>query len=99
MSFIARSKGSARSPISRSKSVFVMMSRVRCIMSECTSRVSPGRTPSTYLRAASTITAPYAWMRSRWKAGCTIRRCRSQKSPSLVTRPLPKSSVLMGTFW
>ena len=27
-------------------------------------------------------------MRWRWKAGCASRRCRSQKSPSLVSRPV-----------
>lgn len=38
---------------------------------------------------ASLIRTVSAAMRSRWNCGCIIRRCRSQKVPSLTGSPLP----------
>ena len=40
---------------------------------------------------SSTTIEPMAAIFCRVNAGCAMRRCRSQKSPSLVTRPLPKT--------
>src|SRR5690242_3895388 len=74
------------------------MRDVRRIMSWCTSRTSPSRHSATARSAKSTMTAPYAATCSRWNAGWQRRRSRSQKSPSLVSRPLryvaPEKRVL-----
>ena len=51
---------------------------------------APSRRACPRRRAPSASRSPA--IRSRWKAGCIVRRWRSQKSPSFVSRPSPRIS-------
>ena len=73
------------------KSVRATMSRVSSMKSWWMSRSSPTDHSARARSVRSTMTAAYSARRSRWKAGLISRRCRFQKSPSLVSSPSPST--------
>ncbi len=78
------------------KSVSATARSVTFIMSVPASTVSPRRAAASQSAAHSAaireMIGPNRFTLSPWKAGCTIRRCRFQKAPPLVNRPLPSTT-------
>ena len=70
--------------------------RVSLVISSCRSIWPPARPASrshssSMATVALVISVTRLAMASAWNAGAASRRCRFQKSPSLLTRPLPPS--------
>ena len=85
---------SASAVMSVLNSVVPAMRRPTFIIPSRMSTGWPGSAAScsrTKASAAATISGASFARCCRWKAGCISRRCRSQKSPSLVSTPLPAS--------
>lgn len=83
---------SARSPASAPSSARPVTSRVSRVMAAPMSTTSPSRQPATSARERSAAIAPYAAIRARWNAGCSIRRRARCSGSSLVSTFVPSTS-------